>query len=67
MDGNPPISPPAPTRDTVVPATAYLLDADSEGVVRRCFADLGYGEAPIVRGGIDTAIEELPAAAGRAS
>ena len=59
MDGSSAIAPTAAPRETIAPASAYLLDADSEGVVRRCFADLGYSNAPIVRGGIDTAVEQL--------
>lgn len=38
---------------------AYLLDADSEGIVRRCFTDLGYVDGRVSRGSIDTAAEEL--------
>jgi pilus assembly protein CpaE len=38
---------------------AYLLDADSEGVVRHSFADLGFIEMRVRHGSIDTAIEEL--------
>src|SRR5579863_7424129 len=59
MDGNTAISTNAASRDVVAPAAAYLLDADSEGVVRRCFADLGFKDASVVRGGIDTAVEQL--------
>lgn len=59
MDGNSAIAPIAAPRETVAPAGAFLLDADSEGVVRRCFADLGYSDASVVRGGIETAIEQL--------
>jgi pilus assembly protein CpaE len=48
-----------PLREPAPPAVAYILDADSEGVVRRCFTDLGYVDGRVVRGSIDTAIEEL--------
>jgi pilus assembly protein CpaE len=48
-----------PSRELPPPAMAYLLDADSEGVIRRCFTDLGYVDGRIVRGSIDTATEEL--------
>src|SRR5579863_5919952 len=50
----PPAGAPAPT------ATAYLLDADSEGLMRRCFGDLGFVEGHVAHGSIDTAIQELP-------
>ena len=59
MDGGSATAPTAAPRETIAPASAYLLDADSEGVVRRCFADLGYGDAPVLRGGVETAIEQL--------
>ncbi|HVH75829.1 MAG TPA: AAA family ATPase [Stellaceae bacterium] len=49
---------PAPT------VLAYLLDGDSENLVRGCFADIGMIDWQVVRGGIDRAIEEL---AGRAA
>src|ERR1700719_3538011 len=49
----PPTSAPAPA------AMAYLLDADSEGVVRHSFADIGFIEMRVRHGSIDTAIEEL--------
>ena len=39
---------------------AYVLDANSEGVMGRCFADLGFIDAKVAHGSIDTAIEELP-------
>jgi pilus assembly protein CpaE len=48
-----------PLREPAPLAVAYLLDADSEGVIRRCFTDLGYVDGRIVRGSIDTASEEL--------
>lgn len=48
-----------PVRDSPPPAMAYILDADSEGVIRRCFTDLGYVDGRITRGSIDTATEEL--------
>jgi pilus assembly protein CpaE len=41
-------------------AVAYLLDADSEEIVRRCFADLFFADSQVAHGSIDTAIEELP-------
>jgi pilus assembly protein CpaE len=47
------------SREPIPPAMAYLLDADSEGVVRRCFTDLGYVDGRVARGSIDTATEEL--------
>lgn len=50
----------SPTSEPVPAAVAYLLDADSEGVVRGCFADLGFIDREILHGSIDTAIEELP-------
>ena len=40
-------------------AVAFVLDRDSEGVMRRCFADLGIADAQVSRGGIDTAIEDI--------
>jgi len=40
-------------------AVAFVLDRDSEGVLRRCFADLGIADAQVQRGGVDAAIEEL--------
>jgi pilus assembly protein CpaE len=49
----PPSGAPAPA------AMAYLLDADSEGVVRHSFADVGFIEMRVRHGSIDTAIEEL--------
>src|SRR5579862_4011794 len=53
---------PAPTAAgaSIPDAIAYLLDADSKGVMRRCFADLGFASHDVVHGSIDTAIEELP-------
>ncbi len=55
-------STPAPTAaGTSTPvAVAYLLDADSEGVVRGCFANLGFANYDVMRGSIENAIEELP-------
>jgi pilus assembly protein CpaE len=54
-------SEPAPTTSNPVPtAIAYLLDADSVGVVNRCFADLGFIDRDVLNGSIDTAIEQLP-------
>jgi len=40
-------------------AVAFVLDRDSEGVMRRCFADLGIADAQVSRGGIDAAIEDI--------
>ena len=40
-------------------AVAYLLDADSEGVVRRSFADLGFVDRLVAHGSIETATAEL--------
>ena len=54
IEAVPPTSAPAPA------AMAYLLDADSEGVVSACFADLGFIDRDVLHGNIDTAIEELP-------
>ena len=48
-----------PVREAPPTAAAYLLDADSEGVVRRSFADLGFVDRLIGRGSIETATEEL--------
>jgi len=53
-----PISGASPTGEAAT-AIAYLLDADSEGVVRNSFVDLGFTEMHVRHGGIDTAIEEL--------
>jgi pilus assembly protein CpaE len=53
IENAPPTGAPAPT------AMAYLLDADSEGVARHSFADLGFIEMHVRHGDIDTAIEEL--------
>ena len=52
--------PAPPTTNPVPTAIAYLLDADSEGVVNRCFADLGFIDRDVRSGSIDTAIEQLP-------
>jgi pilus assembly protein CpaE len=48
------------TPDPRPTAMAYLLDADSKGVVGRCFADSGFIGGNVAHGSIDTAIEELP-------
>ena len=40
-------------------AMAFMLDADSEGVVKRSFSDLGFADAQVARGSIDAAIDEL--------
>jgi pilus assembly protein CpaE len=55
-----PIQRASPIGEPAFPAMAYLLDADSEGVVRRCFADLGFIDHHVVHGTIETAIEVLP-------
>jgi pilus assembly protein CpaE len=49
----------APTSEAPPAAMAYLLDADSQGVARHSFADLGFIEMHVRQGSIDTAIEEL--------
>jgi pilus assembly protein CpaE len=49
----------APASQPVPTAMAYLLDADSEGVARRTFAELGLIDGTVVRGGIDAAVDEL--------
>jgi pilus assembly protein CpaE len=59
MDALAPVQAATSSREPAPQAAAYLLDADSEGVVRRCFTDLGYIDGRIVRGSIDTATEEL--------
>ena len=59
MDTLAPVDATGSLREPVPPAAAYLLDADSEGVVRRCFTDLGFVDARVSRGSIDTATEEL--------
>ncbi len=59
MDTLAPVDATGSLREPVPPAAAYLLDANSEGVVRRCFTDLGFVDGRIVRGSIDTATDEL--------
>jgi len=59
MDTLAPVDTTGSLREPVSPAVAYLLDADSEGVVRRCFTDLGFVDGRIARGSIDSATEEL--------
>lgn len=59
MDTLAPVETTKSLREPVPPAVAYLLDADSEGVVRRCFSDLGFVDGRITRGSIDTATDEL--------
>ncbi len=59
MDTLTPVETSGPLREPVPPAVAYLLDADSEGVVRSCFVDLGFVDGRIARGSIDSATEEL--------
>ena len=49
----------APAGQPLPTAMAFLLDADSEGVARRSFADLGFIDGQVQRGGIDAAIDEL--------
>lgn len=49
----------APVGQPLPTAMAYLLDADSEGVARRSFADLGFIDGQVARGGIDAAIDEV--------
>src|ERR1700693_1061802 len=48
MDALVPVQAATSSREPAPPAAAYLLDADSEGVVRRCFTDLGYIDGRIV-------------------
>jgi pilus assembly protein CpaE len=55
-----PIDAVLPTSAPVPTAMAYLLDADSEGVVSACFADLGFLDREVLHGSIDNAIDELP-------
>jgi len=57
MDTLAPVDTTGSLREPVSPAVAYLLDADSEGVVRRCFTDLGFVDGRIARGSIDSATE----------
>ncbi len=49
----------APAGQPLPTAMAFLLDADSEGVVRRSFADVGFIDAQVQRGSVDAAIDEL--------
>jgi pilus assembly protein CpaE len=49
----------APSAEPAPPAIAFVLDPDSEGVMRRCFSDIGLVDARVQHGGIDTAIEVL--------
>jgi pilus assembly protein CpaE len=52
---------PVPVKAKPVPsAIACLLDDDSEGVVRRCFTDLGLIDGQVMHGGVERAIAELP-------
>lgn len=39
------------------PAAAFVLDSDSEGILRKVFGDIGLVDARVRHGGIDTAIE----------
>ena len=65
MDALAPTRAAAPSREPAPAAIAYLLDGDSEGIVRRCFTDLGYVDGRVGRGSIDTATEELARPAPR--
>lgn len=49
----------AQTGPAIPTAMAFLLDADLEGVARRSFADVGFIDGQVVRGGIDAAVDEL--------
>ena len=49
----------APTGAAPPAAMAYLVDADSQGVARHSFADVGFIEMHVRQGGIDIAIAEL--------
>ncbi|HVC54122.1 MAG TPA: cellulose synthase operon protein YhjQ/BcsQ [Stellaceae bacterium] len=49
----------APASQPLPIALAYLLDADSEGVVRRSFADVGFVDGQVMRGSVDAAVDEL--------
>ncbi|HVB16023.1 MAG TPA: cellulose synthase operon protein YhjQ/BcsQ [Stellaceae bacterium] len=49
----------AQTGPAIPTAMAFLLDADSEGVARRSFSDVGFIDGQVVRGGIDAAVDEL--------
>jgi pilus assembly protein CpaE len=49
----------APAGQPLPTAMAYMLDADSEGVVRRSFSDIGFIDGQVGRGGIDAAIDSL--------
>jgi pilus assembly protein CpaE len=53
--------PAAPTSDQAAPpgAVAFVLDEESEGVMRQSFANLGIVDERIVRGGIDAAMDDL--------
>lgn len=45
--------------EPVPPAMAFVLDHDSEGVLRRCFTDIGIVDAHVQHGGVDTATDML--------
>src|SRR5579862_2067597 len=49
----------AATAETAPSAVAFVLDDDSDGVLRRSFSDLGMADGQVERGSIDTATEEL--------
>ncbi len=53
-------APAAPVSSRPLPqAVAFVLDQDSEGVVRSSLVDLGMIDGEVVQGNIDTAIEKL--------
>jgi pilus assembly protein CpaE len=49
----------AATTEAPSSAVAYVMDDDSDGVLRRSFADLGMSDGQVARGGLNNAIEEL--------
>lgn len=57
----PTVAPPVARGATSAPpgAMAFVLDEESEGVIRRSFANLGIVDDRIVRGGIDEAMGDL--------
>lgn len=48
-----------PSSRSLPPAIAFVLDRDSEGVVRRSFVDFGMIDGEVIQGSIDTATKEL--------